>query len=55
MTPRRFQVVKLSAKTPTSGMTAKPTKNTSAGVANHGSMPRTGAPVVVVLTGPWPR
>jgi hypothetical protein len=48
--------VKLSTKTPTSGMTANPRKTTSAGAANHGSMPDRPRPdvraVVVVLT--WP-
>jgi hypothetical protein len=37
--PIPSHVVKLSAKTPTSGTTAKPTKNSSAGAASHGRMP----------------
>ena len=40
MSPIPSQVVKLSASTPTTGTTAKPTKNTSAGAASHGRMPR---------------
>src|SRR4051812_5827052 len=39
MAPIPSHVVKLSANTPTSGMTAKPTKNTRAGAASHGRMP----------------
>ena len=35
MVPMPSQVVKLSSSTPTSGMTPKTTKNTSAGTASH--------------------